>query len=73
MENYLKKMRNLRGNEDLELRRKGYLQPELRVKRSYLEHYANLLAQATKGALMPRWLALQISMQEQLSFTQVPI
>ena len=42
------------GNEELDRRRGEYQSPEPRVKRGYLKHYADQVAPATKGAVMPR-------------------
>ena len=41
-------------NEELDRRRGEYQPPEPRVKRGYLKHYADQVAPATKGAVMPR-------------------
>ena len=41
-------------NEEMERRRVEYQPPEPRVKRGYLKHYADQVAPATRGAVMPR-------------------
>jgi len=41
-------------NEEMKRRRGEYQPPEPRVTRGYLKHYADHVAPATRGAVMPR-------------------